>query len=98
MGEAVAMRFALTLFALLGTCAAHPSIAAPDPEVADAAVRAFMARESIPAAHITVLRGDDVILQRGYGSIGADGPPPDAASIFPLGSISKQFTAATVIA
>jgi CubicO group peptidase (beta-lactamase class C family) len=92
------MRFALTLFALLGTCAAHPSIATPDPEVADAAVRAFMARENIPAAHITVLRGDDVILQRGYGSIGAAGPPPDATSIFPLGSISKQFTAATVIA
>ena len=92
------MRFALTLFALLGTCAAHPGSAAPDPEVADAAVRAFMARASIPAAHITVLRGDEVILQRGYGSIGADGLPPDAASIFPLGSISKQFTAATVIA
>ena len=92
------MRFALALFALLGTCAAHPGIAAPDPDVADAAVRAFMARESIPAAHITVLRGDDVILQRGYGAIGADGPPPDAASIFPLGSISKQFAAATVIA
>ena len=92
------MRFALALFALLGTCTAHPGIAAPDPEVADAAVRAFMARESIPAAHVTILRGDDVILQRGYGAIGADGPPPDAASIFPLGSISKQFTAAAVIA
>jgi CubicO group peptidase (beta-lactamase class C family) len=92
------MRFALTLLALLATCAARPGIAAPDPDVADAAVRAFMAREGIPAAHITVLRGDEVILQRGYGSIGADGPPPDAATVFPLGSISKQFTAATVIA
>ena len=59
------MRFALALLALLGTCTAHPGIAAPDPDAADAAVRAFMARESIPAAHITVLRGDAVILQRG---------------------------------
>jgi CubicO group peptidase (beta-lactamase class C family) len=92
------MKFATTLLALLGICAAHPSSAAPDPDVADAAIRAFMAREGIPAAHITVLRGDDVILQRGYGAVGADGPPPDATSIFPLGSISKQFTAATIIA
>jgi len=92
------MRFAPKLVALLGICAAHSGIAAPDPQAADAAVRAFMAREGIPAAHITVLSGDDVILQRGYGSIGADGPPPDAASVFPLGSISKQFAAATVIA
>jgi CubicO group peptidase (beta-lactamase class C family) len=92
------MRFAPKLVVLLGICAAHSGIAAPDPQVADAAVRAFMAREGIPAAHITVLSGDDVVLQRGYGSIGADGPPPDAASVFPLGSISKQFAAATVIA
>jgi D-alanyl-D-alanine carboxypeptidase len=92
------MRIPLTLCALLGTGAVHPAIAAPDPEVADAAVRAFMAREGVPAAHITVLRGDDVILQRGYGSVGADGKTPDAESVFPLGSISKQFTAAAVIA
>ncbi len=92
------MKTKSTLLALLGICTAHSGIAAPDPEAADAAVRAFMAREGIPAAHVTVLRGDDVILQRGHGSIGADGPAPDAASIFPLGSISKQFAAATVIA
>jgi len=58
------MRFAPKLVALLGICAAHSGIAAPDPQVADAAVRAFMAREGIPAAHITVLSGDDVVLQR----------------------------------
>jgi D-alanyl-D-alanine carboxypeptidase len=57
-----------------------------------------MAQEGIPAAHITILRGDNVILQRGYGSVGVGGPAPGAASIFPLGSISKQFTAAAIMA
>jgi D-alanyl-D-alanine carboxypeptidase len=57
-----------------------------------------MAQEGIPAAHITILHGDKVILQRGYGSVGVGGPAPDAASVFPLGSISKQFTAAAIMA
>lgn len=74
---------------------------APDPATADAAVRGFIAREGIPAAHVTVLRGDTVVLQRGYGStVPGDpkGPAPTAHSIFPLGSISKQFTAAVILA
>lgn len=72
--------------------------AKPDPARADAAIRAYVEREGIPAAHVTVLRGDTVVLQRGYGAARPGGPPPDAQSIFPLGSISKQFTAALVLA
>ena len=72
--------------------------AEPDAARADAAVRAYVEREGIPAAHVTVLRGDAVVLQRGYGAARPGGPPPDAQSIFPLGSISKQFTAALVVA
>jgi CubicO group peptidase (beta-lactamase class C family) len=78
---------------------ALPALAAdPDPAVADAAVRAYLARNGIPAAHVTVLQGDEVLLQRGYGAVRPGEPPPDAQSIFPLGSISKQFTAALVLA
>lgn len=70
----------------------------PDSARADAAIRAYVEREGIPAAHVTVLHGDTVVLQRGYGAVHGGGPPPDAQSIFPLGSISKQFTAALVLA
>jgi D-alanyl-D-alanine carboxypeptidase len=89
-----------TTWAVLGLwLVALPALAAdPDPAVADAAVRAYLARNGIPAAHVTVLRGDEVLLQRGYGAARPGGPPPDAHSIFPLGSISKQFTAALVLA
>jgi len=72
--------------------------AGPDPIRADAAIRAYVEREGIPAAHVTILRGDTVVLQRGYGAARPGGTPPDAQSIFPLGSISKQFTAALVLA
>lgn len=57
-----------------------------------------MAREGIPAAHVTIFRGDEVLLRRGYGSADVDGKAPDASSMFPIGSISKQFTAAAIIA
>jgi CubicO group peptidase (beta-lactamase class C family) len=92
------MKTALALTTLLGLCVALPALARPDVAAADTAVRAYIAREGIPAAHVTIIRGDEVILQRGFGSTGTDGPAPDAASIFPLGSISKQFTAATILA
>jgi len=88
----------IALSALLGIFFTQPAMARVDVAKADAAVRAFMAQEGIPAAHVTISRGDEVILQRGYGSVGAGGPAPDAASIFPLGSISKQFTAAAIMA
>lgn len=80
-------------------CTPGPALAAePDAARADAAVRAYVEREGIPAAHVTVLRGDTVVLQHGHGAARPGGPPPDAQSVFPLGSISKQFTAALVLA
>lgn len=92
------MKVATVLLGLLGCCLAQKAMARPDAAEADAAIRAFVAQQGIPAAHVTVLRGDEVILQRGYGSIGPGGRLPDATSVFPLGSISKQFTAAAIVA
>jgi CubicO group peptidase (beta-lactamase class C family) len=89
---------ALALFALVGCCwAVQAATAEPDLAATEAAIRAFVAREEIPAAHVTLLRGDTVLLQRAYGSVGDCGPAPNAGSIFPLGSISKQFTAAAIL-
>lgn len=91
------VKIAALLFALafaLPAAAAPPAPARPDPAHADAAIRAFVEHHRIPAAHVTIVRGEDVLLQRGYGNA----PTPDARSLFPLGSISKQFTAATVLA
>lgn len=92
------MRVATILPALLACVTLPCAAASTDVASIDAAVRAFLEREAIPAAHVSVIRGSDVILRRGYGSAGVDGRPPDEFSVFPLGSISKQFTAATILA
>lgn len=73
-------------------------MAQTDLAAADAAIRAFVEKEGIPSAHVTLLRGDRVILQRGYGSGGPGETEPDASALFPVGSISKQFTAAVITA
>jgi CubicO group peptidase (beta-lactamase class C family) len=95
------VRATLAVTVLASAATVTAAAAQPDPATADAAAREFIAREGIPAAHVTVLRGDSVVLQRGYGSTSlgdAKGPAPTAESIFPLGSISKQFTAAVILA
>jgi len=84
--------------ALASLMAGQPASSAPDVVKIDAAVRSYMAREGIGAAHVTVLHGDKTLLDRGYGSVGATSGPPDSRSVFPIGSISKHFTAATIVA
>jgi CubicO group peptidase (beta-lactamase class C family) len=70
----------------------------PDVEKIDAAVRSFMEREKVGAAHVTVIGGGRTLLERGYGSVGPGSGPPDSRSVFPVGSISKHFTAAAIVA
>ncbi len=87
----------LTVFPLAAGWAGYAVAVEPDLSHVDRFIQDFVAREGIPAAHVTLLRGDMVLLQRGYGTTGDGGTAPDASSIFPLGSISKQFTAAAVL-
>jgi len=75
----------------------RPAPAAPDVEKIDAAVRSLVEREKIGAAHVTVLHGEKTVLERGYGSVAAGAGPPTSQSVFPIGSISKQFTAAAIL-
>jgi CubicO group peptidase (beta-lactamase class C family) len=91
----------MAVMLLVAAAAASAAPAAPDAGKADAAIRAFMDREGIPAAHVIVLRGESAVLNQGYGSTAphdSKAPLPTATSIFPLGSISKQFTAAVILA
>ena len=88
----------LVLAAVAALATPRPASSGPDVGRIDAAVRSFMAREKIGAAHVTVIHGDETVLERGYGSVRAGSGPPDSRSVFPIGSISKQFTAATIVA
>ena len=74
--------------------------ASPRPDLGklDETVRAFLSREGVRAAHVTALRRGEVVFEKGYGSVRDGEGPPTSRSAFPVGSISKQFTAATVLA
>jgi len=85
-------------FALLLAALTLPALAGSDAAEADAALRSFIAKDAVPAAHVSLLRGGKIILQQGYGSAGPSGTVPNANAMFPIGSISKQFTAAAILA
>lgn len=64
----------------------------------DRYIRAELARQRIPGLSVAVLRGDSVVLARGYGYANVEHHVPATDStVYELGSISKQFTAAAIV-
>jgi CubicO group peptidase (beta-lactamase class C family) len=64
----------------------------------DRYVRAELARQRVPGMSVAVLRGDRVLLARGYGYANVEHHVPATDStVYPVGSVSKQFTAAAIV-
>jgi CubicO group peptidase (beta-lactamase class C family) len=64
----------------------------------DRYVRAELARQRIPGLSVAVLRGDSVLLARGYGFANLEHRVPATDStIYQSGSVGKQFTAAAIV-
>jgi CubicO group peptidase (beta-lactamase class C family) len=64
----------------------------------DRYLRAELARQRIPGMSVAVLRGDTLLLARGYGFANLEHRVPAADStIYQSGSVGKQFTAAAVV-
>jgi CubicO group peptidase (beta-lactamase class C family) len=64
----------------------------------DRFVRAELARQRIPGLSVAVLRGDNVLLARGYGEANVElHVPASDSTIYQSGSVGKQFTAALVV-
>src|SRR3954465_1975124 len=56
-----------------------------------------MKRQHIPGLSVAILRGDQVLLSRGYGYANLElRVPASDSSIYQSGSLGKQFTAAAV--
>jgi CubicO group peptidase (beta-lactamase class C family) len=71
----------------------------PSPTQAEAIDRLFSAMDNdvSPGCALTLLDGNEVALTRGYGMANLEyGIPIDPTTVFRTGSVSKQFTAATV--
>lgn len=68
-------------------------------EAIDNAARQAQARFGIPGMSVAVLLGGRLVYARGFGLADvASQAPADSQTVYPLGSIAKQFTAAGVLA
>ncbi len=79
-----------------------PAVAAPlaeDPAPAiDALVAEALARPGAVGLSVAVAVGEQLVLARGYGLAEAEhGVPADEHTLFRIGSITKQFTAALIV-
>jgi CubicO group peptidase (beta-lactamase class C family) len=64
----------------------------------DRYLRAELARQRIPGMSVAILRGDSVLLARGYGFANLEHRVPATDStIYQSGSLGKQFTAAAIV-
>jgi CubicO group peptidase (beta-lactamase class C family) len=95
----VAIRSSLTCSLVILAC---PSLATAQTTAQRAAVDQFinaeLARQRIPGMSIAVLRGDSVVIARGYGVANVEQRAPATDStVYAVGSVSKQFTAAAIV-
>ena len=81
---------------------ATPVVAAPDPATFPARVDAYFEKEispdQVPGVAVAVLRGDEVLIAKGYGLANIEhNVPVTRDTIFQLGSVGKMFTAVAVM-
>jgi CubicO group peptidase (beta-lactamase class C family) len=68
------------------------------PDKIDRFVKAELTRQRIPGMSVAVLLGDSVLLARGYGLANLEHRAPATDStVYSVGSLSKQFTAAAIV-
>jgi CubicO group peptidase (beta-lactamase class C family) len=90
------MRWPLLTLLLFAPSAAAQTRAVVDS--IDGFVRSELARQRVPGMSVAVLRGDSVLLARGYGYANVEHHVPATDStVYPVGSVSKQFTAAAIV-
>jgi CubicO group peptidase (beta-lactamase class C family) len=69
-----------------------------NPDAVDATVHAEMDAQHLPGVAIAVVRGGDVAFAKGYGLASMElGAPVTPETVFCIGSLTKQFTAAAVL-
>ena len=86
------------LLTMLLTAAVQASPAPATLDSIDRYVRSEVARQRIPGLSMAVLRGDSLLLARGWGEADVEHHVPAADStIYQSGSVGKQFTSALVL-
>ncbi len=84
--------------ALAGAQTAVPVVSPQLRVTLDSLAQGFVESKSTPGTAVAVVRGTDTLLFRGYGSANLElATPVSATSVFEIGSVTKQFTAAAVL-
>jgi CubicO group peptidase (beta-lactamase class C family) len=64
----------------------------------DSVVQAEMARTRTPGMSVAIQKGNEILLARGYGLANVElSVPASAETVYRIGSITKQFTAAAIL-
>lgn len=73
-------------------------LSAPDWHAVDEEIQRFWKERSLPGLSLAVLKGSEVVFAKGYGVADVERKTPvTPGTVFPIGSIEKQFTAAAVM-
>jgi CubicO group peptidase (beta-lactamase class C family) len=79
--------------------AEEPNDPEPKPEIVDTLAADALKAFHVPGAAVAVVRGDRILVLKGYGRRSVDSNDPVTAdSVFPLASCTKQFTTALLAA
>jgi CubicO group peptidase (beta-lactamase class C family) len=94
MSTVAARSLIILLFCVSRGASQTPSL----PSSVDRFIRAELSRQQIPGMSVAVLRGDSVLLARGYGLANLEHRVAATDStVYAVGSVSKQFTAAAIV-
>jgi CubicO group peptidase (beta-lactamase class C family) len=106
-GQAFSVVSTLSVFSVLSVLSVSPTVAQsssslPNDAAALDSVQRYIAaersRQQIPGLSVAVLRGDQVLLARGFGLANIElSVPASDSTIYQSGSLGKQFTAAAVL-
>jgi CubicO group peptidase (beta-lactamase class C family) len=101
MGSKISIQSTVAASSLITLLLCASNVAAQTPGLANAIdrfIRGELARQHIPGMSVAVLRGDSVLLARGYGFANLEHRVPATDStVYAVGSLSKQFTAAAIV-
>ena len=94
----VALLFALSLAAASLGAAQNLPPAATVARVTDSLAQAFVAAKRAPSVSVALVRGTDTIVVKAWGTADIElNVPASAASVYRIGSVTKQFTASLVM-
>ena len=86
------MNLLIAILLLIGQTVCQP-LTPEEEESIETLIEGVMSCRGIPGMSVAAVRGNEVVLEEGYGQANVEtGQPVTSETLFGIGSISKQFT------